>query len=127
MISLLLGNDFERDRVVLVSHAGLHRAAWGYKPKRERFTHVGKPRRRKRRADEVLPPSLPPVAGTLKEVAKLVGMDSTKYRKLVRDGLMPGPSALGLYDFEEARRALKRSSGTLLIPRTDDHSWDDLQ
>ena len=60
----------------------------------------------RKRAAEVLPSNLPPVAGSLEQAAALIGVSSNTYLEMERQGIMPGPVRFGrrcLYDFEAVR------------------------
>ena len=67
--------------------------------------------RPRKRPDNLLPANLPPIGGTLEQIAIYIGVSENKYVELVRRGLMPPPKIIDgrrVHDFEAARAAFKR-------------------
>ena len=92
------------------------------------------PRPRKQ-PDNLLPANLPPIGGTLEQIAIYIGVSENKYVELVRRGLMPPPKIIDgrrVHDFEAARAAFKRLTTTNGVGTPiaggyyRDRTWEDI-
>src|SRR4051794_40312091 len=116
---------------------GSENFALGYTAGLEAGSAATTPVPERKRAAEVLPSNLPPVAGSLERAAALIGVSPNTYLEMERQGIMPGPVRYGrrcLYDFQGVRAAFKRlqctsakNGSAMPMPRAKpDHTWEDI-
>jgi hypothetical protein len=112
---------------------GSENFAVGYTAGLEAGSAATTPVPERKRAAEVLPSNLPPVAGSLEQAAALIGVSPNTYLEMERQGIMPGPIRFGrrcLYDFQGVRAAFERlqctNGNAMPMLRAKANTWEDI-